>query len=102
MRRRVRLHALRIAAVAVDADDVAGVGRDDLAEGEGARRRVGEILHPVRARGAPLDVDDTVDAGLIREAHLAAGQVRLLGVPLLYGAFVGDGAKVGNGLGATR
>ena len=49
MRRRIHLQALRVAAVGVDAEHVAGVRRDDLAVLEGARRGVGEVLLPVGA-----------------------------------------------------
>ena len=35
---------------------VAGLRRDDLAVGEGARRRIGEVLHPVDAARARADV----------------------------------------------
>ena len=42
------------------------------------------------------------NVGLVGEARLAAGHVGLLGLPLLGGAFVGDGLDSGQALGAAH
>jgi hypothetical protein len=81
--RGLHLHVLRIAPVAVDAQHVAGLGRHDLAEGERARRRVGEVANPVDSRRARRHIDEAFEARLVGEAHIAAGNVRLLGLPVL-------------------
>jgi len=49
-----------------------------------------------------LHVSDAFDLRLVGEAHLAAGHVGLLGLPLLLVALVRDGADVGDRLGAAQ
>ena len=81
---RLRLETLLGASVAVDAGHVAGLGRDDLAEGERARRGIRELAHPIDPRDAAADVGDRLERRLACKAHLAAGDHRLLGLPLAH------------------
>ena len=101
VRRRVRLAALLGAAVAVDAGHVAGLGRHDLGEREGARGRVLEVAHPVHPRGARGHVGDRDHRRVAGQAHLAAGLGGLLGLPLPHGRLVGDGLDGGERVGAA-
>ena len=102
VRRRAHLHVLRVAAVAVDAEHVAGLGRDDLAEGEGARRGIGEVLHPVAAARAARAVLHHFDGRLGGEARLAAGRVGLLRFPMLDVGLDRDGLDRVQALGAAH
>jgi hypothetical protein len=90
MPRRVGLQTLLIAPVAVDPEDPARVRRDDLAELEGARRRIREILYPVDAHRARPIVGYRLERRIVRMPHVAAGHLGLLGLPLLLRALHGD------------
>ena len=101
VRGRVGLAALLGAPVAVDAGHVAGLRGDDLAEREGARGRVLVVAHPVGPGGARGHVGDRDQRRVVGEAHLAAGDGGLLGLPLPDGRLVGEGLDRGQGVGAA-